>query len=164
MPLEYVNEASQRPAIAQFIADDVEPRTNRAAPFLFKIAQRAFCPALDASSRPTLRGPPADEVAMRLEDAYDETKVLALTITDREAILRSLEDPRLGEGKEPELLVARRRARGDAAEARASDANSASGPMSFALALSGQCAKAGRRARRSINLAPGPLAPHSRPE
>jgi hypothetical protein len=34
-----------------------------------------------------------DDTAARLEDAYDvECKVLALTIPDREAILRALED------------------------------------------------------------------------
>ena len=34
------------------------------------------------------------DVAEKLENAYDrETKVLALTITDREAILRTLDDP-----------------------------------------------------------------------
>jgi uncharacterized protein with PIN domain len=35
-----------------------------------------------------------DETAETVEDAYDqEVKVLALTITDREAILRTLDDP-----------------------------------------------------------------------
>ncbi len=41
-----------------------------------------------------LRDAGFDDTAARLEDAYDlETKVLALTIADREAILRTLEDP-----------------------------------------------------------------------
>jgi hypothetical protein len=35
-----------------------------------------------------------DETAEKLENGYDrETKVLALTITDREVILRALDDP-----------------------------------------------------------------------
>lgn len=35
-----------------------------------------------------------DHVAEHLEDAYDlETKVLALTVPEREAILRALDDP-----------------------------------------------------------------------
>ena len=35
-----------------------------------------------------------NETAERLEDAYDlETKILALTIEDRERILRALDDP-----------------------------------------------------------------------
>jgi len=38
-----------------------------------------------------------DEVAVRLEGAWDaETKVLALTIEDRERILRALDDPPAG--------------------------------------------------------------------
>lgn len=41
-----------------------------------------------------IRDAGVDDTAARLEDAYDlETKVLALTIADREAILRTLEDP-----------------------------------------------------------------------
>jgi hypothetical protein len=41
-----------------------------------------------------LRDAGFDEVAERLETAYDrEAKVLALTIADREAILRALDDP-----------------------------------------------------------------------
>ena len=41
-----------------------------------------------------LRGANFEDVAERLENAYDgETKVLALTISDREAILRALDDP-----------------------------------------------------------------------
>jgi hypothetical protein len=40
------------------------------------------------------RGSGFDDVADKLEKAYDlETKVLALTISDREAILRALDDP-----------------------------------------------------------------------
>ena len=41
-----------------------------------------------------LRAAGFDAVAERLEDAHDlETKVLALTIGDREAIMRVLDDP-----------------------------------------------------------------------
>ena len=41
-----------------------------------------------------LRGAGFDEVAERLETAYDrEAKVIALTIEDREAIIRALDDP-----------------------------------------------------------------------
>ena len=41
-----------------------------------------------------LRGAGFDDTAERLEDAYDvECKVSALTIPDREAILRVLDDP-----------------------------------------------------------------------
>ena len=41
-----------------------------------------------------LRDAGFDDTAARLEDAYDlETKVLALTIPDREQILRALDDP-----------------------------------------------------------------------
>ena len=44
-----------------------------------------------------LRDAAFDGVAEKLENAYDvETKVLALTIADREAILRTLEDPPKG--------------------------------------------------------------------
>ena len=46
-----------------------------------------------------LRGAGFDDTAGRLEDAYDvECKVLALTIPDREAMLRALEDPRRARG------------------------------------------------------------------
>ena len=41
-----------------------------------------------------LREPDFDDVAEKLETAYDrQTIVLALTISDREAILRALDDP-----------------------------------------------------------------------
>ena len=41
-----------------------------------------------------LREATFDDEAERLKDAYDlETKVLALTISEREAILRALDDP-----------------------------------------------------------------------
>ena len=41
-----------------------------------------------------LRDAGFDETAETVEDAYDqEVKVLALTITDREAMLRTLDDP-----------------------------------------------------------------------
>jgi hypothetical protein len=44
-----------------------------------------------------LRDAGFDDVAGRLEDAYDvETKVLALTIDNREAIVRALDDPPAG--------------------------------------------------------------------
>ena len=43
-----------------------------------------------------LRDAGFDDVAERLEDAYAETKVLALTIADREATLRTLDDPPAG--------------------------------------------------------------------
>jgi hypothetical protein len=44
-----------------------------------------------------LRGAGFDDTAGRLEDACDaETRVLALTIPDREAILRALEAARTG--------------------------------------------------------------------
>ena len=41
-----------------------------------------------------LRSAGFDDTAERLEDAYDaETKVLALTVPEREEILRALDDP-----------------------------------------------------------------------
>ena len=44
-----------------------------------------------------LRGAGFDDTAEKLENGYDlETKVLALTISDREAIIRALDDPPAG--------------------------------------------------------------------
>ena len=49
-------------------------------------------PALELAG--LVRDAGLDDVAEKLEVAYDrETKVLALTIDDREAILRALDDP-----------------------------------------------------------------------
>ena len=47
-----------------------------------------------------------DEVAVRLEGGYDsETKVLALTIEDRERIIRALDDPPAGLAELRDVLL-----------------------------------------------------------
>jgi len=53
-----------------------------------------------------LRDAGVDDTAERLEDAYDaERRVLALTIPEREAILRALEDPREEERKLARIIL-----------------------------------------------------------
>jgi hypothetical protein len=53
-----------------------------------------------------LRDAGFDETAEKLEKGYDlETKVLALTIPDREAILRTLDDPRDGLAEFRDVLL-----------------------------------------------------------
>ena len=52
-----------------------------------------------------LRDAGFDDVGERLEDAYAETKVLALTIADREATLRTLDDPPQGVAELRGVLV-----------------------------------------------------------
>ena len=55
----------------------------------------------------SLRDAGFDDTAERLENAYDlETKVLALTIVEREQILRALEDCPDGLGELPGVLAA----------------------------------------------------------